>query len=54
MAIPIKETPVLRGKAAREFKKRIESAPGKAVPKEDYRRAEKIYRKFQEKNSLPI
>lgn len=45
MALPIKETPVLRGKDAREFIKRMDEVDtGKhKVCQEDYLRAKKTY-----------
>ncbi len=45
MVLPIKETPILKGKAAAEFcKKRIEIEENKgSVSVEDYKRAEKVY-----------
>ena len=54
MALPIKETPVLTGKDAKEFIKRMKDASEEAVSDEEYKRAEEIYRKFQEKHNLPV
>lgn len=41
MALPIKETPILTGKDADEFRKRMEN-PG-SVSKEEYERAKEVY-----------
>ena len=43
MALPIKETPILTGKAAREFLRRAKKAETEAVPREEYLRAKKVY-----------
>ena len=47
MALPIKETPVLTGKDADEFRKRMEN-PG-SVSKEDYERAKKVHDEIEER-----
>lgn len=47
MALPIKETPVLTGKDAKDFRERMEN-PGQ-VPKEDYERAKKVYDEIEER-----
>ncbi len=47
MALPIKETPVLTGKDADEFRKRMEN-PG-SVLKEDYERAKKVHDEIEER-----
>ena len=54
MALPIKETPVLLGKDAKEFVKRMQDASEEAVSKEEYTRAEKIYQEFVKKQSQPV
>ena len=46
MATAIKETPVLKGEAARRFLKIIRENERKKVPKEDYERAKEAYRNF--------
>lgn len=43
MARPIKETPVLRGKNARDFEKAIKENEKKKVPRADYERALKVF-----------
>lgn len=50
MALPIRETPILEGKAAEEFRKiRIEVEEKKiSVPIENYKRAEKVFREMNE------
>ncbi len=55
MALPIKETPILRGKAAKKFReKRLEVEKKKiSVPIEDYKRAEKVFYEMNEKSPLP-
>jgi hypothetical protein len=47
MALPIKETPVLTGKDADEFRKRMEN-PG-SVSKEKYERAKEVYDEIEER-----
>ncbi|MCW5213180.1 hypothetical protein VU04_09765 [Desulfobulbus sp. TB] len=47
MATAIKETPVLKGEAARRFLKTIRENEQKKVPKADYQRAKEAYRNFQ-------
>jgi hypothetical protein len=47
MATKIKETPVLKGEAARRFLKIIRENERKKVPKEDYERAKEAYRNFK-------
>ena len=46
MALPIKETPILKGKDAKKFLQKMEEvdAGGQAVPLKDYLRAKKVYR----------
>jgi hypothetical protein len=43
MALPIMETPVLRGKEAEEFSRRMDAAEHEKVSREEYERAEKTY-----------
>jgi hypothetical protein len=43
MALPIKETPILKGKDAKRFIERLKEAETSRVPKADYERAQKIY-----------
>lgn len=47
MATKIKDTPVLTGKVARRFLKKIRENEKKKVPKADYERAKKAYEKFE-------
>ena len=47
MATAIKETPVLKGEAARRFLKIIRENEQKKVPKADYDRAKEAYRNFK-------
>lgn len=47
MATKIKETPVLKGKAARYFLETIRENEQKKVPKADYERARENYKKFK-------
>lgn len=47
MATAIKETPVLTGKNAQHFLTTIKENEQKKVPKEDYVRAKKAYKKFK-------
>lgn len=47
MATAIKETPVLKGEAARRFLKIIRENERKKVPEEDYERAKEAYRDFK-------
>jgi len=48
MALPIKETPILYGKEAEKFLKRMEN-PG-SVSKEEYKKAKKLYDEMLKKN----
>lgn len=48
MALPIKETPILYGKEAEEFRRRMQNP--RSVSKEEYERAKKIYDEIIEKN----
>lgn len=52
MALPIKETPILRGKEAEEFRKRIEN-PG-SISKEEYERAKKVYEELEQKKIIEV
>lgn len=47
MATAIKETPVLKGKAARHFLKTIRENEQKKVPKADYDQAKEAYKNFK-------
>jgi hypothetical protein len=47
MATAIKETPVLKGEAARHFLKTIRANEQKKVPKADYKRAKEAYKNFK-------
>jgi hypothetical protein len=51
MSLPIKETPVLTGKDAARFIKRMhnETKPITKKEQEDYKRAKKIYEKMKSK-----
>ena len=46
MALPIKDTPILKGREAGKFIKKMMSASKNKVPKVDYDRAQRIYRKM--------
>lgn len=52
MALPIKETPVLTGKDADEFRKQMEN-PG-SVSKGDYERAKKTFDEIEERKIKDI
>jgi len=43
MARPIKETPVLKGKSAKEFENQIKRSEKHKVPDSEYKRARKAY-----------
>lgn len=45
MALPIKETPILKGKDAREFEKAIKENEDRKISREDYQRAKKLLKK---------
>lgn len=47
MARPIKETPVLRGKSAREFEKRLKDSERQKVSASEYKRAMDTYNKIK-------
>ena len=51
MALPIKETPILRGKEAKKFIERMNSAHERKISKEEYEKAKEIYEKMKE---LPV
>jgi hypothetical protein len=50
MAIPIKETPVLKGSDAVRFIEQMHKAESKPAPKKQYELAKKLYEKIQQKN----
>jgi len=52
MALPIKETPILTGKNAAEFRKQMEN-PG-SISKEDYERAKKTFDEIEERKIRDI
>lgn len=54
MARPIKETPVLRGKSAREFEKRLKDTEGEKVPASEYKRAMDTYDKIKVVGQIKI
>lgn len=43
MAMPIRETPILKGKDAKHFHEHMKEAESEAIPKEHYDRARKVY-----------
>jgi len=47
MARPIKETPILRGKAAEEFTRAIEANENNKVSRHEYERAKAIYERVE-------
>lgn len=47
MAMPIKETPILKGKEAKEFLNRINTNKNRPVSREAYEKAEKAYKDMQ-------
>ncbi len=47
MARPIKETPILTGKYARQFERAIEANKGKKIPREDYERAMRNFKSIK-------
>lgn len=47
MAMPIKATPVLKGKEAKEFTARIKSNKNRPISRDAYERAERAYREMQ-------
>ena len=44
MAIPVKETPVLKGKDARAFEEKIKQNEQRKIPTEEYERAVAFFR----------
>ncbi len=48
MAIPVKETPVLTGKDALAFEKKIKENEGRKVSSENYQRAMNVFSKVIE------
>jgi hypothetical protein len=48
MALPIRETPILRGKNARKFAENARTASSRPVPKEVYDRAQKTYSEMKQ------
>jgi hypothetical protein len=50
MALPIKETPVLTGKDAIRFIKRMHEADSKPVPRKEFDRMKKTYNIIKEKH----
>lgn len=50
MALPIKETPVLKGRDAVRFIKRMHIAETKPAPKKEFNRAKKLYDMVNKKN----
>lgn len=47
MARPVKETPILEGKDAREFEKTIKENESRKVTREEYERAEKAFEEIK-------
>ena len=43
MAMPIKETPILKGKDSEHFLKNIRENEGQKVPQKEYESAKRIY-----------
>ena len=54
MARPIKETPILTGKYAREFDRQVKENEGKKVPRADYERAMKNFRRVKISIDKPV
>ncbi len=54
MALPIRETPILRGKDARRFAENARSAESRPVSKEDYERAKKTYSEMKQEKDRGI
>jgi hypothetical protein len=52
MSLPIKNTPILRGKDAEKFIYDIEKNRNNSVSKEEYNQAKKIYDTFRDKNAI--
>lgn len=51
MSLPIRETPILRGAAARQFREQRERDETQAIPERDYRRAQAVYERMRD--SIP-
>ena len=49
MALPIKETPVLRGRDANRFVRSMCEAETKPAPRKEYERAKKVYDEIKKK-----
>jgi hypothetical protein len=49
MALPIRETPILRGDDARKFADNARTAAERPVPREDYDRARKTFEEMNRK-----
>jgi hypothetical protein len=54
MALPIKETPVLKGRDADRFIKRMCRAETHPAPKKEYDRAKRIYEQMKQKNKIDL
>lgn len=52
MAIPIKETPILTGKAARHFEQEVKKNENRPVSREEYQRAQQIYQRVMQNSKL--
>jgi hypothetical protein len=52
MALPIKETPILRGRDAERFAESARTATSNPVPKEDYERAMKVYKEINSQKEM--
>jgi hypothetical protein len=52
MALQIKGTPVLKGRDAKDFSKRLHEKANTPVSKGEYKRAEEVYRKMQDKSCV--
>ena len=50
MAMPIKETPVLKGRDANRFVKRMCQAESKPVSRAEYERERKVYDQMKQKS----
>jgi hypothetical protein len=48
MALPIKQTPVLKGKDASKFSEQLAKSETHPVSKNDYLRAEKVYKQMKQ------
>ncbi len=46
MALPVKETPILKGKAAKAFSKKYLEEQPKAIPKEELKRMKANFQRF--------